>query len=217
MDGELGRWARSRLVLPEDTLDRLERAIAQRRLVSASMPDLRESRRGEACVTARKQATAAVFAVAVALLGTQLVGVEVVARRGIAAGQAQTGTSNLAEPRGRAPDSRPSVSSESGGATRGTGLEPAPAWRPTADTGGTRRFALVPVESASGYRVEFFRGARRIYVADTATSHLDLPASWKFRGRSERLSPGVYRWYVWPTHGDRRAASATVQAELVIG
>ncbi len=42
---------------------------------------------------------------------------------------------------------------------------------------------------------------------------------WTYRGRSFTLSPGSYRWYVWPIGPERSVGRATkpiVEAELVI-
>jgi hypothetical protein len=32
-----------------------------------------------------------------------------------------------------------------------------------------------------------------------------LKNKWKYQGRAYKLSPGVYRWYVWPGFGARKA------------
>ena len=34
-----------------------------------------------------------------------------------------------------------------------------------------------------------------------------LKKSWKYRGRSYKLGPGRYEWYVWPGFGQRAAAN----------
>jgi hypothetical protein len=31
-----------------------------------------------------------------------------------------------------------------------------------------------------------------------------LKKTWKFAGVRYRRQPGIYRWYVWPGHGNRR-------------
>jgi hypothetical protein len=78
-----------------------------------------------------------------------------------------------------------------------------------------RRFSWAPVPRATGYHVEFFRGDARVYAASTQSSEISLPSRWRFRGRLYRLSPGDYRWYVWPVFGDGdRAPTASVQARL---
>jgi hypothetical protein len=38
-----------------------------------------------------------------------------------------------------------------------------------------------------------------------AKNSYKLRRSWKFEGKTYRLSPGRYRWYVWPGIGKRAA------------
>ena len=86
-----------------------------------------------------------------------------------------------------------------------------PKVRPT-----VRRFAWAATPDASRYHVEFFRGAVRVFTADTRQPTLALPARWNHRGRNESLTAGEYRWYVWPIVSGRRGSSAVVQATLVV-
>jgi hypothetical protein len=79
-----------------------------------------------------------------------------------------------------------------------------------------RRFVWAPVAGASGYRVEFFRGSRLVFSAETSSPTISVPSSWTLRGRHESLRPGSYQWYVWPLHGSLRAPSAVVRATLVV-
>jgi len=79
-----------------------------------------------------------------------------------------------------------------------------------------RPFAWAPTPGASGYHVELFRGDERVFAARTKKPAIDIPARWRFSGRSEALSPGSYRWYVWPVVDGKRRAAATVQATLAI-
>ena len=87
----------------------------------------------------------------------------------------------------------------------------APRTTPTA-----RSFAWAPTPNASGYRVEFFRGATRIYAKDTASPGLTVPASWTYEGVAQSLRPGLYRWYVWPVIAGRRESRAAVQTTVSI-
>jgi hypothetical protein len=80
----------------------------------------------------------------------------------------------------------------------------------------SRRFAWAPVEGASGYDVEFFRGATRVYAERTTTPSLEIPARWRHDGVSRSFRPGEYKWYVWPVIADRRASRASVQATISI-
>ena len=67
-------------------------------------------------------------------------------------------------------------------------------------------FVWAPVRGASYYNVQVFRGTRKVFSAWPKTTRLRMPASWRFGGRRERLTPGTYRWYVWPGFGPRARA-----------
>lgn len=77
-----------------------------------------------------------------------------------------------------------------------------------------RRFAWAPVAGATGYHVELFRGPNRVFATETAEPALELGSSWRYQGRTTRLTPGSYRWYVWPVTKSGRATEAVVQATL---
>ena len=79
-----------------------------------------------------------------------------------------------------------------------------------------RRFAWAPLESAESYHVELFRGDDRVFAANSRLPQLTVPARWTHEGQRQSLTPGAYRWYVWPIVAGRRAVSAIVQARLVI-
>jgi len=55
---------------------------------------------------------------------------------------------------------------------------------------------------ATYYNVQVWRG-RRIFSAWPTGRSLKLPREWTYRGRRYRLTPGRYRWYVWPGLGRR--------------
>lgn len=80
----------------------------------------------------------------------------------------------------------------------------------------TRRFAWAPVEGAVGYHVELFRGAERVLVQETKEPVLELGQTWRYHGRTLTLTPGEYRWYVWPVTKSGRATQAVVQAKLTV-
>jgi hypothetical protein len=58
-----------------------------------------------------------------------------------------------------------------------------------------------PVARARYYNVQVFRGKHKILSAWPTRARLRLGARWKFAGRVRRLTPGAYRWYVWPGYG----------------
>ena len=72
--------------------------------------------------------------------------------------------------------------------------------------------------NAAAYEFQLFRGSERIFRASVTEPRLELPGRWRRAGRSYELTPGSYRWYVWPVSRQtgRQAAVATVQARLVV-
>lgn len=245
VDDDLAVRARERLAEPDDTLARVQHEIWLSRLaaceaactdhtsefarrwrsVAARLARLQAMRLGPALLAAgafaATLAIAARFDTDVDFQGTQAApaspnSVELVApptvsstgsdktatatgsgRTATATGSEKTvrrGSSGSERPKSRISASRPSTKSEP----------------------GRRRFAWAPVPGASSYRVEFFRGDARIYTADTSRPQLALPARWTLAGRTHRLTPGTYRWYVWPVSSGIRRSEATVQAELVV-
>lgn len=62
------------------------------------------------------------------------------------------------------------------------------------------------VAGAQYYNVQLFRGTKRVLAAWPATHQLGVPAAWKWDGRSYRLRPGRYRWFVWAGFGPRSFA-----------
>ena len=51
---------------------------------------------------------------------------------------------------------------------------------------------------------------------ETKEPILELGPTWRFEGRVVHLTPGEYRWYVWPVTKTGRAAQAVVQAKLSV-
>lgn len=80
-----------------------------------------------------------------------------------------------------------------------------------------RTFAWAPVDRASGYRFELFRGSSLVLRRDTRAPRLSVPTRWTFGGKERRLSRGTYRWYVWAVVDGKRGSSAIVQAALQVG
>jgi hypothetical protein len=58
----------------------------------------------------------------------------------------------------------------------------------------------IPVKRASYYNLQIVRG-RKVLSAWPAQSSFRLRRAWSYNGRRYRLTPGVYRWYVWPGYG----------------
>jgi hypothetical protein len=58
---------------------------------------------------------------------------------------------------------------------------------------------------ASYYNVQLFRGQRKILTTWPTRTRLQLRREWTYGGERLRLSPGRYRWYVWPGFGSRAA------------
>jgi hypothetical protein len=59
---------------------------------------------------------------------------------------------------------------------------------------------------ASYYNVQLFRGRQKILSVWPRGTSLKLQRTWAYGGRSFRLEPGRYAWYVWPGIGLRSAA-----------
>jgi hypothetical protein len=58
------------------------------------------------------------------------------------------------------------------------------------------------VPKASYYNVQLYRRGKILSTWPQRTG-LKLAARWTYRGHRHRLSPGRYRWYVWPGFGPR--------------
>jgi hypothetical protein len=76
---------------------------------------------------------------------------------------------------------------------------------PGAPVAGRPTLVWAPVARAAYYNVQLVRG-RRVFSAWPSRPTLRLPRTWTYKGRRYRLTPGVYRWYVWPGFGRISAA-----------
>jgi hypothetical protein len=65
---------------------------------------------------------------------------------------------------------------------------------------GAVKLAWTPVPGASYYNVQLYRGGK-ILTEWPRRADFRLPTSWRYSGGRHRLSPGRYRWYVWPGFG----------------
>jgi hypothetical protein len=63
-----------------------------------------------------------------------------------------------------------------------------------------------PVPRATYYNVQLFRNGKKVLTAWPKSTSFRLARTWKFEGRTQTLSPGRYRWYVWPGFGARSEA-----------
>ena len=59
------------------------------------------------------------------------------------------------------------------------------------------------VHGARYYNVQLKRGGKKILSRWPGAAQLQLPETWRFKGRRHRLKPGRYRWVVWPGKGPR--------------
>ena len=87
---------------------------------------------------------------------------------------------------------------------------------PAAAAAEPKRFAWAPVEGAVGYRFELFRGDKQVLAVRTKTPAYELARQWRHAGRTETLTAGDYRWYVWPVLPSGTANAAVVQARLTV-
>jgi hypothetical protein len=62
------------------------------------------------------------------------------------------------------------------------------------------------VPKATYYNVQLFRAGKKVFTAWPTGESLRLARAWRFDGRVQRLSPGRYRWFVWPGFGERTAS-----------
>jgi hypothetical protein len=66
--------------------------------------------------------------------------------------------------------------------------------------------AWTAVPKATYYNVQLFHKGRKILTVWPASTSFQLQQSWKLDGKRLRLTPGKYRWYVWPGFGPRKAS-----------
>jgi hypothetical protein len=70
---------------------------------------------------------------------------------------------------------------------------------------GPPKLVWVRNAEASYYNVQLFRGAVKIFSSWPVKTTVALKSTWKYRGHRYKLTPGLYRWYVWPGFGARAA------------
>ena len=57
------------------------------------------------------------------------------------------------------------------------------------------------VPNATYFNVQVWRGSEKMLSAWPKTARYQLNASWIYAGKSRKLTPGTYTWYVWPGLG----------------
>jgi hypothetical protein len=73
------------------------------------------------------------------------------------------------------------------------------------------------VAGARYYNVQLFRGRKKVFTGWPTRTRLQLRAKWTNRGRTERLLPGRYRWFVWPGYTNpRRYGTLLGQSTFVV-
>ena len=221
VDPTLAERSRSRLADPADTLARVDALVEASRLASLArrsleMPpqpvrDLVESTRRASRVGRRRTA---VFAGGVAA-GTLVIALLVGVRVDLTGTPAGADTTVIPEAPAPAVPSTPPASAST--QPKASAPKQPKASRPPRETkSASQRFAWAPVDGASAYHVELFRGSSKVFEADTTRPALTIPARWVFEQKRQTLQPGNYRWYVWPLTSGTRAARAVVQATLTV-
>ncbi|MBA2475230.1 MAG: HYR domain-containing protein [Actinobacteria bacterium] len=59
------------------------------------------------------------------------------------------------------------------------------------------------VGAATYYNVQLYRGKQKVLSVWPVRARFFLRSGWKYGGKSFKLEPGLYRWYVWPGLGRR--------------
>jgi hypothetical protein len=126
----------------------------------------------------------------------------------------QTGRSPR-KPAATAPSTKPKTRTHRSTRTSKPAVKPAATPTPQVAK-QPRRFVWAPVAGASAYRVQFFRGSTLIFQARTDKAEVTVPPSWTLAGVRRSLTPGTYRWNVWPITKAGQQSKAVVQAELVV-
>ena len=62
-----------------------------------------------------------------------------------------------------------------------------------------------PKGGATFYNIQLFRGKTKVLSAWPKTAKLVVDAKWSYAGKTQRLLPGRYSWFVWPARGTRAA------------
>ncbi len=60
-----------------------------------------------------------------------------------------------------------------------------------------------PAAGATFYNVQLFRNGVKVLSSWPRAATLRLGRTWRYAGRKQQLTPGLYRWYVWGARGSR--------------
>ena len=60
------------------------------------------------------------------------------------------------------------------------------------------------VRHASYYNLQLFKGKKKVMSIWPKSTKAQVPGSWRYNGHKQTLSPGLYRWYVWPGIGSMK-------------
>jgi hypothetical protein len=75
------------------------------------------------------------------------------------------------------------------------------------------------VAQAKYYNVQIYRGRVKVFTGWPTRTRLQLKTRWKLQGKVRKLTPGTYRWYVWPGYGSpatRRYGALLGQSTFVV-
>jgi hypothetical protein len=65
------------------------------------------------------------------------------------------------------------------------------------------RLAWEPVARARYYNVQLHRNGVKVLSVWPTKPRLELARTWRYLGKNQRLTAGLYRWFVWPALGTR--------------
>ena len=110
----------------------------------------------------------------------------------------------LVKPNGSVAKAAPTMPVSKPGVTRPRVTKPA-LTRPAVGARVTAPPVLAwgPVPKATYYNVQLYHDGRKILTVWPSSTSFRLRSSWTYGGRTYRLTPGRYRWFVWPGFGPR--------------
>jgi hypothetical protein len=60
------------------------------------------------------------------------------------------------------------------------------------------------IRKARYYNLQLFKGRKKILSTWPKRANFTLKSSWRYNGKKIKLTPGLYRWYVWPGYGSMK-------------
>jgi hypothetical protein len=78
--------------------------------------------------------------------------------------------------------------------------------RPFIDTevSSPPRLTWGKIRRARYYNLQLFKGRKKILSTWPKRANFRLKSSWRYNGKKIKLTPGLYRWYVWPGYGSMK-------------